>query len=365
VERQCVFAFRAIFLQFTPIGRLSEHRMLHRDTRDSVRVAALAGIPELIARLGGDARRMFRAHGFDSTAIDDPERHVSYADFIRLLESCADELRCPDFGLRVAALQDISVLGPVAAVIRHSPNVADAVSAVARYLRFHTPGAAVELIAKPGQMPGFTVEIVLPDVRSLPQINELSMFLGQRLLQLLLAEDYRAAVVHFVHESPRDTAPLRRVFGPKLEFSMPINRFVLRKGELTRTVKQADPALLRLISSYIEFARQDATVPLVERTSRAMRTLVPSGRCSLATVSDHLGIAPRSLQRKLKEHGTSFRELLERQQRQIAERLLANPGLPLLRVASMSGFSEQSAFNRAFARWTGQPPGRWRLARSH
>jgi AraC-like DNA-binding protein len=337
--------------------------MLHRDPRDSVRVAALAGIPELIARLGGNAQRLFRTHGFNVAAIDDPERHVSYADFIRLLESCADELNCPDFGLRVAAMQDISVLGPVATVIRHSSNVADAVTAVARYLRFHTPGAAVELLSQPGQAPGFTVEIVLPDVRSLRQINELSMFLGQRLLQLLLAEDYRAAAVHFVHESPLDTAPLQRVFGCELQFSMPINRFVLRKGELTRTVRRADPALLRLISGYIEFSRQDATVPLIERVNRAMRTLLPSGRCTLATVSDHLGVAPRSLQRELKERDTGFRTLLEVQQRQIVERLLADPALPLLRVASMAGFSEQSAFNRAFTRWTGEPPGRWRRAR--
>jgi AraC-like DNA-binding protein len=339
--------------------------MLHRDPGDSVRVAALAGIPELIARLGGDARRLFRANGLDAAATGDPERHVSYTDFIRLLESCAGELNCPDFGLRVAAMQDISVLGPIATVIRHSSNVAGAVTAVARYLSFHTPGAAVELIARPGQAPGFTVEIVLPDVRALPQINELSMFLGQRLLQLLLADDYRAAAVHFVHQPPHDTAPLQRVFGRKLEFSMPINRFVLRTGDLTRTVKRADPALLRLIASYIDFSRQDATVPLVERVNRAMRTLLPSGRCTLATVSDHLGVAPRSLQRELKEHDTGFRELLEVQQRQIVERLLANPALPLLRVASMSGFSEQSAFNRAFARWTGQPPGRWRRARRH
>jgi AraC-like DNA-binding protein len=338
--------------------------VLRRDSRDSVRSAALAGVPELITRLGGDADALLRAHGFTAATPTDLEQHVSYADFIRLLEDCATQLECPDFGLRVAAMQGINVLGPVATVIRHSSSVTDAVNSVARYLSFHTPGAAVELVAQPGQAPGFAVEVVLADLRACRQINELSMLLGQRLLELLLGENYRARAVHFINPAPRELAQLHQAFGKNIEFCMPINRFVLRETELTRPVQRADPALRRLIADYIDHSRQDASVPLVERVNRAVRTLLPSGHCTLATVSDHLGLAARSLQRELKDRGTGFRELLEVQQRQVAERLLENPALPLLRVASMSGFSEQSAFNRAFARWTGEPPGRWRRARS-
>jgi len=339
--------------------------MLRRDPRDSVRSAALAGVPELITRLGGDADALLSAHGFTAATPRDPEQHISYGDFIRLLEDCASRLGCQDFGLRVAAMQGINVLGPVATVIRHSSNVADAVSSVARFLSFHTPGAAVELIAQPGQAPGYTIEVALATLRGCRQINELSMLLGQQLLELLLGERYRAVAVHFINPAPCELAQLQHAFGNALEFDMPINRFVLRETELTRPVAHADPALRRLITDYIEYSRQDGSVPLIERVNRAVRTLLPSGRCSLATVSDHLGLAPRSLQRELKSRGTGFRELLEVQQRRIAEHLLANPALPLLRVAGMSGFAEQSTFNRAFARWTGEPPGHWRRARHH
>ncbi|HSQ68489.1 MAG TPA: helix-turn-helix domain-containing protein, partial [Steroidobacteraceae bacterium] len=219
-------------------------------------------------------------------------------------------------------------------------------------------------VTQPGQPPGYTIEVALAELRGCRQINELSMLLGQRLLELLLGEHYRALAVHFTNPAPPELAQLRHAFGKALEFDMPINRFVLHGTELTRQVPYADPALRRLIADYIDYSRQDAAVPLIDRVNRAVRTLLPSGRCSLVTVSDHLGLAPRSLQRELKQRGTGFRELLETQQRQIAERLLANPSLPLLRVASMSGFSEQSTFNRAFARWTGGPPGRWRRARA-
>jgi AraC-like DNA-binding protein len=327
---------------------------------DSIRAAALAGLPDLIARLGGNPAPLLRAHGFTPVTASDPERHVSYADFIRLLEHCASELRCPDFGLRVGRMQDLQVLGPVAIVMRHSASVAEAIRSVARYLSFHTPGAAVELIDAAGETPGFTVEIVLPELRRARQINELGMFLGQRMLELLLGEGYRAPAVHLVSDPPEDVGPLRRVFGAHVEFGMPVSRFMLREAELGRPVRDADATVRRLIASHIELARQGPGVPLAERVSRAIRTLLPSGRCSLPAVSDQLGFAPRSLQRALQQHGACFRELQEVQQRLLAEQLLKNPRLPLLRVATLSGFADQSTFNRAFARWSGESPGHWR-----
>lgn len=303
---------------------------------------------------------MLRAHGFTLMTASEPERHVSYADYIRLLEHCASELRCPDFGLRVGRVQDLQVLGPIAIVMRHSPTVAAAIKSVARYLSFHTPGTLVEFIDAADEPPGFTVETVLPGLRRARQINELGMFLGKRTLELLLGEGYRAPAVQFVTEPPEDEALLRRVFGARLEFGMPVNRFTLRAAELQRPVRDADATVRRLIASHIDLARRDPGVPLVERVSRAIRTLLPSGRCSLPAVSDQLGYAPRSLQRALHQRGACFRELLEAQQRLLTEQLLKNPRLPLLRVATMSGFSDQSTFNRAFARWRGETPGRWR-----
>jgi AraC-like DNA-binding protein len=327
---------------------------------DSIRAAALAGVPELISRLGGDAEALLRVHGFTPGTASEPERHVSYADFIRLLEHCAAELRCQDFGLRVGRMQDLQVLGPIAIVMRHSATVAEAIRSVARYLSFHTPGAAVELIDTAGESPGFSMEIVLPGLRRARQINELGMFLGQRMLELLLGEGYRALAVQFVTDPPEDEAPLRRVFGARLEFGMPINGFTLREAELRRPVSDADATVRRLIASHIDLARHDPGVPLRERAGRAIRTLLPSGRCSLPAVADQLGFAPRSLQRALQQRGASFRELQETQQRALSEQLLRNPRLPLLRVATLAGFADQSAFNRAFARWTGESPGRWR-----
>ena len=327
---------------------------------DSVRAAALVGMPELISRLGGDPATLLRAHGFTPATGAEPERRVSYADYIRLLEHCATELGCRDFGLRVGRMQDLQVLGPIAIVMRHSPTVAEAIRSVARHVSFHTPGAAVTLLDAPGEAPGFTVEVVQPGLQRARQINELAMYLGQRMLELLLGDGYRAPAVHWVTDPPEDASLLRRLFGARLEFGMPVNRFTLREAELQRPVRDADATVRRLIASHLDLVRQDCGVPLPERVSRAIRTLLPSGRCSLEAVSDQLGIAPRSLQRALGQQGSSYRQLQEAQQRALAEQLLRNPRMPLSRVATLSGYADQSSFNRAFSGWCGESPGRWR-----
>lgn len=331
-----------------------------RDHRDQVRAAALAGIEALIARHAGKPGAMLQRHGFARESAMDPEQFVSYADFIRLLEDCALTLACPDFGLRFAAIQDIQVLGPVATIVRFSDSVADAVSSIRRYVSYHTPGASVELVAAPDGPAGFTFEVTLPGLSRCRQINELSMYLGQRMLELLLGEAYRAQAVHFANEPPQDLAACRRTFGKNMEFGMPINRFVMHLSDLQRTVPRADPALRHLVSSYIDLTRRDSAVPLIERVERAVRLLLPSGRCSMKAVADHLGYAPRSLQRELERGQRKYRQIQEQEQRRLAESLLENSRIPLLRVATMAGFAEQSTFVRAFRRWTGCPPGRWR-----
>ncbi len=336
-------------------------RLVH-DPRDSVRAAALAGLAPLIARHRGNADALLAAHGFTLHSDDDLERHVSYGDFIRLLEDCAATLRCPDFGLQLGQAQDLNVLGPVATIARHSSNVAGAVIATAKYLSYHTPGAAVELVMGCEEPAGFTYEVVLHGLRGCRQINELSMYLGQRILELMLGERYRARGVHFANDQPPDLRALHRVFGHRLEFEMPINRFIVPEEDLGRRVEPADPALRRLVARYIDLTRQDALLPLSDRVSRSIRTFLPSGRCSLQLVADHLGYSARTLQRELANRGQSFRKMQEVQQEQVAKQMLARTAAPLMRVATVTGFSEQSTFNRAFKRWTGESPARWRRA---
>lgn len=93
------------------------------------------------------------------------------------------------------------------------------------------------------------------------------------------------------------------------------------------------------------------------------RTLVPlirEGQTSLAALAEAHHMSARTLQRRLAEQGTSFQGLLDQTRRHLAERHLRDAQLDLAEIALLLGYSEQSAFTRAFRSWTGLAPAQWR-----
>ena len=125
-----------------------------------------------------------------------------------------------------------------------------------------------------------------------------------------------------------------------------------------------DPALRAVLDRQAQ-ALQLAlpTSSAVERQlQQVLLRLLAEGEPTLARAADAMHMSPRTLQRKLGSHGLSWQQWLDRSREQLARQYLDDPSLALTDVALLLGFSEQSAFTRAFRRWTGCSPGRFRRA---
>lgn len=330
----------------------------------TIRAGALLGFRQLVGDLGGDADALLAASGTDPAALDSPDNRISYAAMIELLEDCAQKLDCPDFGLRLSSYQDIDILGPAAMIAHYSDTVGDSLRAIATYFFVHTTAASVRLTSLDSDYTSMSFEVLIPGLRARPQINELSVGIGQRLLDLLIGPGFRSERVQFTHRKPDDLRPLFRRFGRHLYFDEPVNAIALPNRALAMPVPTANPEFRNIAIDYVRDHLGASEDEPVRRIAMLVHQLLPTGRCSLRAVSSILGIHPRTLQRELRSSGADFRGIVDSTRRELVADYLLHTDAPLTQVAAMLGYGDQAAFHVAFKRWYDMPPGRWRRTRS-
>jgi len=174
----------------------------------------------------------------------------------------------------------------------------------------------------------------------------------------VLAADLRALSVSFKHAAPSDTRLHVEHFGVTPGWQAEADELVLPKALLTAVPRFANPAL----SSYFEALAQrllheaSSALDTSARVRRAILEALPDGEPAAPTIAKQLGMSERSLRRALANEGQSFSALVEAVRKERAARLIAEPSATLAEVAFSLGFSELSAFSRAFKRWYGRAP---------
>jgi AraC-like DNA-binding protein len=99
---------------------------------------------------------------------------------------------------------------------------------------------------------------------------------------------------------------------------------------------------------------------LVEQVKLRLSERLPAGQASAEAIADELHMSPRTLQRKLRERGKTYRDVLEETRRELAEQYIQDPTVSINEITFLLGFSEPSSFTRAFRRWRGTSPTAYR-----
>jgi AraC-like DNA-binding protein len=157
-----------------------------------------------------------------------------------------------------------------------------------------------------------------------------------------------------------DPRPYRKHFGVTPRCDAEQHAMAFPAAILAWPLIGADPALRRALEAKVAqyWAMRQPTV--AEQAMRQLRARVVLGDATRESVASHMALSSRSLNRRLQEEGTSFRELLDRARFQVAQQLLLGTRMSVTSVALALGYAETSAFNHAFQRWSGQSPGEWR-----
>ncbi|MEM7704746.1 MAG: AraC family transcriptional regulator ligand-binding domain-containing protein [Pseudomonadota bacterium] len=170
--------------------------------------------------------------------------------------------------------------------------------------------------------------------------------------------------VWFIHDAPRDTSAHKAFFGCPVRFSMDRDALLVSDETLDAPNQLGDAGVSKFLEAHLnqELADLPANEALGQRVLNQIAESLSEGLPAINDVAKALGMSGRTLQRRLARDGHTFQQLVTTARRDLSRRLLRDSSYSLVEVAFLTGFSEQSAFNRAFKRWSGQTPRSFRLS---
>lgn len=324
-----------------------------------IRSGALRGFGPLVERLGGDADGLLQRYGIARESLADEDALVSLRATSQLLEAAAEQLDCPDFGLQLAGTQDISILGPLAVAMQHSPTVADALRCATRYLFVHSPAIALTPLLESPREPGLAELRIAYLIDGMPEARqgvELSLGVMHRILQFLGRSHYRLQAVTLPHTPLAPLSRYARFFGAELRPADAFAALFIRPIDLSTPLAEVNDTLRQLAANHLELHYARPGESLSARVRLAVSHSLATGQADRERVAAMLAMHPRTLRRHLAAEDTSFEAIRDAVARETALRYLTTTDMPLSQVAGLVGLSEQSALTRACRRWFGAAP---------
>lgn len=302
--------------------------------------------------------------GVDPNAAPELAQMVAEDDYYTLLETLANaEGDQPKFHINAGAsmrCEDYSAFGmawKAATTLRGSIERAE------RYSRLLTSVST------------YTIEVDDEDAymflhregsrRGMLLSNEATLASITSIIREVSVAPFRPRAVYLKHEAPQSIKHHEDFFGCKVIFSSDRNALLLSRKMLEQKNKLGDKAMSQFFNSILdqELDKIGIGQPIEELVQLQISRSFSEGVPKMSDVAHSLGMSERTLHRRLAKPGLTFQSLLEKSRQQMAEGLLQQTRYSLAEVAFLTGFSEQSAFTRAFKRWAGCTPASFRQER--
>jgi AraC-like DNA-binding protein len=308
-----------------------------------------------------ERQTLLSAIGLDLSILEDTDARISHeavhALWREIIRRSGDEA----IGLRLVQLVEPESLDVVGYAAYSSPSLGEALTRFIRYSRLIHEGAkwTLETSGNVCRITHSVPGIHIPLHGAICQWVLATVIVNIRRMTGL---DFVPLRVGFQHHQPEDISVYRELFRSPLEFGQSVNFVTFDAAWLNQPLLKSDPGLCALLDRYAEelLAKLPGRESLVDSVRQEISMGLRGGDPGLDAIAQKLGMSPRTLQRKLKEEGTSHQELLDEMRRELSIHYLQERQMAVYEVAFLLGFSETSAFHRAFKRWTGTTPGEFR-----
>jgi AraC-like DNA-binding protein len=318
------------------------------------------GLWDGIRQLGIDASDIARQTKLPESGIMAPE--VTAAYYYAIWEAIADLVGgTAQAIIKLVTVFETAKYPPSVLATYHARDYRDALRRMTRYKQLCPPEGL--LITEEGSSCAIELEWQSSALPGPPILTGITLACLLELGRRGTGQPLAAKSVEFT-DSMGDVPALEDFFGCRIRTGATRNRLTLHRMDLDRPFTSFNEELLEILTPVLEqsVADRHAGRTVGESVKHRLKQTIMKGRPEIKDMAKDLGISERTLQRRLRDEGTSFNSLLSQARHEQAIRLLSDPAFEIKEVAFLVGFEDQNSFYRAFRGWEGDTPSNWRLS---
>ena len=352
-------------------------KMLQRQNtyEDMLHSSGLRGYLEVMQQLGTDPLPLLKKYGIQLAQLQDDNAWISHTAMVQLLEESAQQTNCADLGLRISQYQDIDILGVLGLILQSASTLREVLKYCSDLLFLHGSAPRLycnehvtsDLFEDSHDLVEIIFDIQLHDathILSKRQSMDLGLAVCHRVMSYLSGDHYQLLKVTLPHTPIAPLNVYKWFFHAEVMIDQQHAALYFHKDMLNITLDSIDHGLREIVDSYLERSFRSHQGSFSDRVRHAIRIHLSGPKANKTDISNMLAMHPRSLQRKLDEEGTSFEQIRDKLRQQLLLQYLADSKASMSQIASVLGFSEQSAVSRACKNWFGVTPRQLKKLRS-
>ena len=312
-------------------------------------------------RLGLDTGQILQAAKLVPAILQDPDARIPVEQVEALWQKAYELSNDPDLALHAIEVLPFGAYRVIDFLASTAPTVGAAFAKVSDY--FPLINGVARLPYTVGER-HVTVAVEAPSrprtiTRPYAEYTLAAVFLRTR---LATNQPFRLLQVELSHPQPADVREHERIFECPVRFGADTCQLTIARSVWDTPRTGADPNLFSVLDTHARMLLEQLPGPadIVGRVREAIADELRGGDPKLESIARRLAMSARTLQRRLRDQGVLFNDVLDVMRFRAAKSYLAQRDIAGAEVAYLLGFVEQSSFNRAFKRWSGQTPTEYR-----
>ncbi|MCE2028893.1 AraC family transcriptional regulator [Sessilibacter corallicola] len=334
------------------------------DVEPSLSPRFIAYIRDFLLDRGVDPRPYFAEANL--SVCDDGELapSIPVSKIAKLFEVVANATDYPSFGVELSRGYHFESASVITLALMAAPTVEDSLSTLVRYDKYVDSAISIDL-TKENNLSFFSLQLISPPGCNLKYLNEYLIYYVVFAMQKATRMTMPIKNIWFTHsgsECEDERHFMSELYGAPVRYRAPLNGIFFDESFLKKPLSTANNLLYEILCNSLKnhYSQGSGHYDFFDTVSREILLQIKKQEATMTSVANSLLMTERTLRRRLLEEGLSFKQMKKKARERRAQYFLKYTKLSVTEISYELGFSEPSAFCRAFRSWTGKTPAEYK-----